>query len=518
MSTATDQDIVWGAYARLSRKKPNRRKGQRQLGRVRNPDESVERQLSLIRAYAAEYGLNLPDHLIFPDNGRSGWQKPGGPPPYRPRWDDMIAAGKAGEFGGLLTWKLDRFARNVRDGEDLADLRVMLDGPDSGRIDLRTATGLSTFRKQIEAATHSSHETSEKVKAAFTDMLASGYRVGGSGRLFGFEILSQTEIDWDWDGDDGRFIGPAAVVREDEAEIIRELAGRLLQGETVQGMADDLNARGITTTRGGRWAPRNLSRTLGNPLYGGKLAYKGETITRLANVEPILDADTFDAVQAKLGARKRGPKATGRYPLSGVAVCGNPACGKRGTMAGHPRSGGQRAYICPRAVGGCGQSVLAAPVEDIVRDRVLAELADAERREAIRAADATLDQQREELRRLLDDLDADMAETEAKLAATPRSMTRRRQQQERNLTTLAARYEATERDLGELGPAAAPAPPLEPVTAEEWDDPEVTPAAVKADIIRRLGLRITIVPGTRPPGASRLPFDTGRISITTPAP
>ena len=73
-------------------------------------------------------------------------------------------------------------------------------------------------------------------------------------------------------------------------------------------------------------------------------------------------------------------------------------------------------------------------------------------------------------------------------------MTRRRQQYERNLATLAARYEATERELDELGPAAAPAPPLEPVTAEEWDDPEVTPAAVKADIIRRLGLRIAIVP------------------------
>ena len=70
------------------------------------------------------------------------------------------------------------------------------------------------------------------------------------------------------------------MVREAEAEVIRELARRLLEGETVQSMADDLNARGITTTRGGRWAPRNLSRTLGNPLYGGWLAYKGEIITQ----------------------------------------------------------------------------------------------------------------------------------------------------------------------------------------------------------------------------------------------
>ena len=53
------------------------------------------------------------------------------------------------------------------------------------------------------------------------------------------------------------------------------------------------------------------------------------------------------------------------------------------------------------------------------------------------------------------------------------------------------------------------------MTAEEWDD-EDTPAADKAAAIRQLGLRITIMPGTRRQGASRLPFDTGRVQITPP--
>ena len=74
----------------------------------------------------------------------------------------MIRPGKAGRFGGLLVWKLDRFARNIRDGEDLLDLGVLIDGPDSGRIDLRTAHGMSTFRKQIEAAPHASNETRKR--------------------------------------------------------------------------------------------------------------------------------------------------------------------------------------------------------------------------------------------------------------------------------------------------------------------------------------------------------------------
>ena len=219
-------------------------------------------------------------------------------------------------------------------------------------------------------------------------------------------------------------------------------------------------------------------------------------------------------MQAKLGARKRGRRQTGKYPLSGVLVCGNPACSRRGTMAGYPRSGGKRAYVCAPANGGCGQSVLADPVETIVRDEVLKKLADAERLEAMRAADAYLDQQRAKLAGLLADLDADMADTEAKLRDIPRAMTRRREQVERNLTAMEARYDTAQRELDNLGPVSAPAPPLPPMTAQKWDDAEVTTAAHKAAIIRRLGLRITIGPGTRAQGASRLPFDDGRVQIT----
>ena len=105
-----------------------------------------------------------------------------------------------------------------------------------------------------------------------------------------------------------------------------------------------------------------------------------------------------------------------------------------------------------------------------------------------------------------------MAETEAKRAATPRSATRLRDQHERNLASMAARYEAAERELDGLGPASAPAPELEPVTAEEWD--EDIPAAEKAATIRQLRLRIEILPGTRRQGASRLPFEKERVRIT----
>jgi hypothetical protein len=154
-------------------------------------------------------------------------------------------------------------------------------------------------------------------------------------------------------------------------------------------------------------------------------------------------------------------------------------------------------------------SVLAEPVEAIVRDRVLADLGDAAALEAMRQADTWLGEQRAKLRAQLDDLDADLAELERKRAETPRTMVRLIAQYTVNRGSMLARYELAERELAELGPASAPQEPLPALTAEEWDQDAT--AAEKAAIIRRLGLRIVILPGT-PRG--RAPFDRGRVRIT----
>jgi hypothetical protein len=79
----------------------------------------------------------------------------------------------------------------------------------------------------------------------------------------------------------------------------------------------------------------------------------------------------------------------------------------------------------------------------------------------------------------------------------------------RNMASMMDRYQVTERELAELGPASAPQEPLPALTAEEWDV-DATPAE-QAAIIRRLHLRIVILPSAR---RGREPFDTGRVSIT----
>jgi hypothetical protein len=63
---------------------------------------------------------------------------------------------------------------------------------------------------------------------------------------------------------------------EDEAEIVRELFRRVVQGESVTGLARELNQRGIRTTMGNTWAVARVRELLRSPRVAGINVYKGE--------------------------------------------------------------------------------------------------------------------------------------------------------------------------------------------------------------------------------------------------
>ena len=134
-----------------------------------------------------------------------------------------------------------------------------------------------------------------------------------------------------------------------------------------------------------------------------------------------MDTDTYDARAGQAGCPQAGPPGDRPLPAVRGARLRQPGVRPARHDGRVHAQRGRRAYVCAPASGGCGQSVLAEPAEAMVRDRVLATPWPTRSRwRRARAADATLDAQRAKLRDLLDDLDADMAETEAKLAATPR--------------------------------------------------------------------------------------------------
>ena len=228
---------------------------------------------------------------------------------------------------------IDRFARNALDAYALTRLGdkhgLVVDGPSSGRINLRTGQGRKTFRDAASAAEFESDTLSERARDALKERAAMGLQVGG-GRLFGFEVLSEVR---EYDDD------TEPVQRPDEVAVIREVAARFVAGETLTELAADLNARGITTTRGNPWNVNSLRLVISAPRNNGWVMLHEKEVGRNTGElvmgedgqivkrdkgEHILDDDTYADVQAMIASRRRGRRPSGEFPLSGVLLCMAP--------------------------------------------------------------------------------------------------------------------------------------------------------------------------------------------------
>jgi len=480
---------TWAVYCRLSRKP---------AGRQRNDHDTVEQQERRCRRYAAQHGLVIDELHIYVDNHRTAWHEDG----ERPAWDQMLKAAKAGAFGGILAYKLDRFARNGPDGYALCKLGeegLVIDGPNSGRVDLGTGHGRKVVRDTISAAEAESDNTSDRARDELADRTARGLQLGG-GRLFGFEILSRVrEFEDDVD----------PVQRPAEADLIREAARRhAIDGEAWEHIAADWNARGLRTVRGGPWDGSNLARTVAAPRNGGYVMLHGQTVGRNAG-EPVLDRELYAALQEAMGKRRRGPRPKGLWPLTGTPRCGNTAAAHEASraMSGTRASNGSKArkYICSIGNGGCGLTILAEPVEEAVRARVLARLAQPDARQALADAEREAADERgvihAEIKRLTDELGA--------LEARRIRKEIREAVYEVSKATVDELLTAEEARLEALGrPSAGGAlPPA--MTAEEYDALTV---AARRELIARLGIVVRIDP--HPAGAPRNRYVPERVQIT----
>jgi site-specific DNA recombinase len=135
-----------------------------------------------------------------------------------------------------------------------------------------------------------------------------------------------------------------------------------LEGDGVSGrmgvkaIAKHLNERRIYTRTGGRWGVGAVHRILIRPTYIGRHEFNKRAKTKALKpvdqviavaVPPLIDQDTFDAVQAHL--KSRNPKVAppqvvgGPTMLTGICFCAN--CGGAMTIR-TGKSGRYRYYTC----------------------------------------------------------------------------------------------------------------------------------------------------------------------------
>jgi hypothetical protein len=268
----------------------------------------------------------------------------------------------------VIVYHQDRLHRQPRELEEFFDVcdsaGLTQLASVSGDIDLSSHDGRLKARILGAVARNQSDAASRRLQRKALQLAKDGGVAGGGTRPFGFEADFVT-------------------VRESEAEVIGELAERLIAGETLRSLCKDLNERGITTPTDRPWSPTPLRRMLRSARISGQREHRGEIVAD-ARWPGIITPGQTRRIRALLDdPARRSSRPARTYLLRGLlrcAVCQAP-------LVARPRGEGARRYICPHGPGLPGKGcvyALAAPLEEFVIEAVLWQLDSAELAEAIR--------------------------------------------------------------------------------------------------------------------------------------
>ena len=275
---------------------------------------------------------------IFADEGISGTQAK-----KRPEFLKMIRLCRQGKIDLILTKSFSRFARNTVDSVDyIRELRALGIGVVSEKENMNTLNEDSEMLITILScfAQAESESISKNVTWGVRQSFKSGNVPMQYKKLLGYKK--------------GKNDLPEII--PEEAEIVKEIFRRYLDGSSMEQIADCLNAKGLTT-KGGDSPYRKvvIQRILTNEKYTGdallQKTYITDCITKKSRKnngelpmylvknhhEPIISRTDFNRVQEEMARRsaKRSVaekltktdqgKYSAKYALSELLVCGE--CG-----------------------------------------------------------------------------------------------------------------------------------------------------------------------------------------------
>jgi site-specific DNA recombinase len=275
----------------------------------------------------------------------------------RPQYQRLLADITDRHVDAVLVWHLDRLHRQPRELEEFVDtcsaanLKHLVTL--HGEVDIGSGDGMLIARIMAAVAANESDAKSRRQRRKMDELAQQGQPHGGAYRPFGYDEDKVT-------------------VRESEAKIIRQLADRLLAGESLASLARWLNDNDIPTTTGKQWRTQGVRNLLRNPRLSGQRTHRGQ-LAGPAAWPPIITPEQTDAIRALLDDPARRTNRTARrYLLSGMLRCGE--CGEK--LLAHPRSGVRR-YVCKTGAGlaGCGKvHIDAALIEQLISESVLLRL------------------------------------------------------------------------------------------------------------------------------------------------
>ena len=282
---------------------------------------SPDSQLEKIREYCARNGFALSrDNIFIEEEGVSGRKAS-----RRLEFQRMIAKAKSKPkpFDVIIVWKFSRFARNR---EDSIVYKSMLKKSGIDVVSVTENVGDDKMSVITEAIIEAMDEyyslnLAEEVRRGMTERVKHGRH--NSVAPFGYRIVDKE-----------------LVIVPEQAEIIREVYARYLNGWGHKQIAVWLNALGVTTRRGGRIENRTVKYWLQNPVYHGYVRWNPterasskhyintpDTIVVKGRHEPIIDSETWESAQKRYEETRAGypeyrrGNTSKEYALSGIVKC-----------------------------------------------------------------------------------------------------------------------------------------------------------------------------------------------------
>ena len=255
---------------------------------------SLEAQQERLQAYCTAQGWTVDPGHIYIDAGISGKTT------ARPQFQAMLAAAQTGQIQRIVSMKLDRMARNVR--EFLAtvdqlkawhcDLVLVKESFDTSTPHGRFALTMFAAMAELEASTITERVMSGKAQKASK----GGYN--GSKIPYGYTYQA------------GEF-----TINPDQAAVIRDIFIRFIAGESLLTLAAHLNAAATPTATGGQWYASTIRYLLSNGIYAGMAQWYPDGAKEALTVEgvypEIITPDVYNQAHRRLQALRPGRQVEG---------------------------------------------------------------------------------------------------------------------------------------------------------------------------------------------------------------
>lgn len=306
---------------------------------------------------------------VYEDNDVSAFKRN----VVREEFELMLKDLKAGLIDGVVSYDLDRLARQPQDLERLIEIyddRPRLEfATVTNDVNLGTADGRTMARIMVAFANKSSHDTSRRLKRKHLELAQQGKSNGGP-------------APYGWRKDDRDKVDPEA------AGHIRAAQKEVLAGVRIGTIRTRWQEEGLGNPRAGtkRMAHHHVEHILANPRLAGFRIYHGEILHGedgkpvVGEWETINTPEEWEAVCAAIAERKQnkaGQSLARKYLLSGIARCGLCKSKIRGQVNHKWQPDSKRAqytYQCSKVNGGCGKvGRVGEPVDRLIARLVLQE-------------------------------------------------------------------------------------------------------------------------------------------------